>query len=158
LRLLATRRVAFRAAACLTSNSSYRGRRSPITEQLLPRAAARNCGRRIEGCACLVGDAQECGRRWRKAYPPYFLPVGFLAVGDVWLVDACVGLAVPVLGLWPVVAGLGVPFQGSMSLLQSDASDNRRQIAGATSIGVVNFSLTFDPIAGAAAVRVAAEP
>jgi hypothetical protein len=86
------------------------------------------------------------------------LPVGFLAVGDVWLVDACVGLAVPVLGLWPVVAGLGVPFQGSMSLLQSDASDNRRQIAGATSIGVVNFSLTFDPIAGAAAVRVAAEP
>ena len=77
----------------------------------------------------MLAPAAEADRR-----PPYFLPVGFLAVGDVWLLEACVGLAAPVVGLLPVAAGLGVPFQGSMGLLQSGASDNRRQVAGPTSI------------------------
>ena len=47
---------------------------------------------------------------------PYFLGVGFLAVGEVWLLEAWVGLAELVLGLLPVGAGLAVPFQESMEL------------------------------------------
>jgi hypothetical protein len=47
------------------------------------------------------------------------LPVGFLVVE--------VGLAELVLGL-PPVAGLELPFQGSMGLLHNDASDDRRRI------------------------------
>ena len=46
---------------------------------------------------------------------PYFLVVGFLALGEGWQHDDWVGLAELVLGLLPVIAGLGVPFHGSMA-------------------------------------------
>jgi hypothetical protein len=59
---------------------------------------------------------------------PYFLPVGFLAVGEVLLPAAWVGLAEPVMGLLQLAAGLGVPFHESMGLLLNTASDNRRRV------------------------------
>jgi hypothetical protein len=47
--------------------------------------------------------------------PPYFLVVGFLAVDEAWQHEPPAGLAGLVLGLLAVIAGLGVPFHGSMA-------------------------------------------
>jgi hypothetical protein len=71
-------------------------------------------GRRNECCAC----PPIAGRDG----PPYFLVVGFLAVDEGWQHEPPAGLAGLVLGflaliagLFPVIAGLEVPFHGSMA-------------------------------------------
>ena len=101
-------------------------------------AVARKCGQAHRRCACLAAAAHEIRAPAEIAdrRQPYFLPVGFLVVE--------VGLAELVLGL-PPVAGLELPFQGSMGmgLLQNDASDDRRRVDRGNLHPSGNFFLTM---------------
>jgi hypothetical protein len=113
-------------------------------------------GRRRAGAAMLRlpcrwrPDVSAPGEQRPRDGRPYFLVVGFLAVG--WQHEDEAGLAELVLGLLPVIAGLllviaglGVPFHGCIASSSMAPPGIEGRIAGPVCIRVVNFLFRCRP-------------